>query len=358
MISQVSSLSAMSQPRSILELWQNPASPCFVIAEIAQAHEGSLGMAHAYIDAAANAGVDAVKFQTHIAAEESSPLDAWRVKFSRQDASRYDYWKRMEFSEEQWCGLKLHAEERGLVFLSSPFSIAAIRMLERIGMTAWKVASGEVTNRMFLDAMIETRKPVLVSSGMSYLNELDATISLLKAANSPVAVFQCTTSYPCPPEKIGLNLISEFAQRYDCPVGLSDHSGTPYPSMAAVTMGAKLIEVHVAFSRELFGPDVASSLTTQELSQLVEGVRFIEKSLSNPLRKDTEAGQLEQLRSMFGQSLVAVADLPAGTVLTRDHLSCRKPGSGIQAAEVESVMGCKLKRAVKAMQFLDRSDLE
>jgi N,N'-diacetyllegionaminate synthase len=344
--------------RDINDLWQDPASPAFIIAEVAQAHDGSLGTAHAYIDAVAKTGADAVKFQTHIAAEESSELDTWRVKFSRQDATRYDYWKRMEFTELQWAGLKQHAEEKGLVFLSSPFSLAAIRMLDRLGMAAWKVASGEVTNRLFLDAMMATCKPVLVSSGMSYLEEMDATVALLRAAGTPVAVFQCTTAYPCPPEKIGLNMVTEMQARFGCPVGLSDHSGTPYPSLAAVTLGAKLIEVHIAFSREMFGPDVSSSLTTHEFAQMVEGVRFIERSLASPLEKNVSAGQLDQLRRMFGQSLVAACDLAPGTVLTREHLSCRKPGYGIPASEVGTVEGRTLKRAVKASEFLQSDDLQ
>ncbi len=346
------------KPRDINDLWQDPAAPAFIIAEVAQAHDGSLGTAHAYIDAAAKTGADAVKFQTHIAAEESSEFDTWRVKFSRQDATRFDYWKRMEFTEPQWLELKQHAEEKGLVFLSSPFSLAAIRLLERINAPAWKVASGEVTNRLFLDAMIATRKPVLVSSGMSYLEEMDATVALLKSANSPVAVFQCTTAYPCPPDKIGLNQVSEMMQRYGCPVGLSDHSGTPYPSLAAVTLGARLIEVHITFSREMFGPDVSASLTTHEFAQMVEGIRFIERMTANPMVKDASAEQMEPLRRMFGQSLVAATDLQAGTVLSRDNLSCRKPGHGISAANVESVVGRKLKGTVKAAQFLRHEDFE
>lgn len=347
----------MSKPRDINDLWQNPAAPSFIIAEVAQAHDGSLGAAHAYIDSVAKTGADAIKFQTHIAAEESSELDTWRVKFSKQDATRYDYWKRMEFTEPQWAELKQHAEEKGLVFLSSPFSLAAIRLLERLNMAAWKVASGEVTNRLFLDAMIATGKPVLVSSGMSYLEEIDATVALINAGKSPVAVFQCTTAYPCPPEKIGLNQITELLARYGCPVGLSDHSGTPYPSLAAVALGARLIEVHIAFSKEMFGPDTTASLTTQEFGQMVEGIRFTEKMLASPLVKDATAETMEPLRKMFGQSLVAAADLEAGTVLTREHLSCRKPGNGISAANVETVLGKTLKREVKAAQFLSVDDL-
>lgn len=346
----------MPNPRDISDLWRDPIPPCFIIGEIAQAHDGSLGAAHAYIDALAVSGADAVKFQTHLAAEESSSMENWRVKFSRQDATRYDYWKRMEFTVEQWAGLKQHAEEKGLVFLSSPFSLAAIDLLDRLGMKAWKVASGEVTNRLFLDSIAKTEKPVLVSSGMSYLEELDATVCLLKEANSPVAVFQCTTAYPCAPEKIGLNQITELAARYHCPVGLSDHSGTPYPSLAAVTLGAKLIEVHVTFSREMFGPDVSASLTTHEFAKMIEGVRFIERSMASPIQKNVCAEQFEQMRRMFGQSLVAAVDLAAGTEMTRDHISCRKPGHGIPSSDVDLLIGKKLKHAVAAAQFLSFDD--
>jgi N,N'-diacetyllegionaminate synthase len=341
--------------RDINELWENPCPSTFIIAEVAQAHDGSLGLAHAYIDAAAKTGADAVKFQTHIAAEESSPQETWRVKFSRQDATRYDYWKRMEFTVEQWAGLKQHAEEKGLAFLSSPFSLAAIQMLERIGVPAWKVASGEVTNQLFLDAMISTRIPILVSSGMSYLEELDATMAQIKTAGIRAAVFQCTTAYPCPPEKIGINQISELMARYGCPVGLSDHSGTPYPSLAAVTLGARLIEAHITLSREMFGPDTSASLTTQEFTQMVEGVRFIDKMIAHPIDKKANAEKMGPMRKMFGQSLVASTDLQAGTVICKENLSCRKPGTGIPSANINSVLGKKLRVAVKASQFL-RSD--
>ncbi len=200
--------------------------PCIIVAEVAQAHDGSLGMAHAYIDAIANAGADAVKFQTHIAAAESTPYESWRVKFSDQDATRYDYWRRMEFTEEQWHGLKKHANECGLLFLSSPFSVEAVELLSRVGVAAWKVGSGEITNSPMFELMAETGLPILLSTGMSRLSEIDAALEFFKSRKLPVVVLQCTSAYPCPPEKVGLNLIPFFRERYGCAVGLSDHSGT------------------------------------------------------------------------------------------------------------------------------------
>ena len=286
---------------------------CFVIGEIAQTHDGSLGTAHAYIDAIANAGADAIKFQTHIADAESTPGEPWRVKFSRQDATRYDYWKRMEFSAEHWRGLVEHATERGLVFLSSAFSCAAVELLEQLGMSAWKVGAGEVTNLPMLEMMARTGKPVLLSSGMSDWAELDAAVATVRAQDAPVAVFQCTTAYPCPPEKLGLNVLTELRERYNCPVGLSDHSGTIYAGLAAATLGAQLLEVHVTFSRECFGPDVPASVTTTELKQLVEGVRFIQRAQTHPVNKEAMAADLSELKRTFGKSIVAARDLAGGT---------------------------------------------
>ena len=150
------------------------SNPCLIIGEVAQAHDGSLGLAHAFIDAIANAGADAVKFQTHIANAESSTREPFRVKFSQQDATRYDYWKRMEFTEEQWRGLADHAHQRGLLFLSSPFSEEAVEMLNQIGMPAWKIASGEVKNPILMERILQTGKPLLLSTGMSSLSEVDA----------------------------------------------------------------------------------------------------------------------------------------------------------------------------------------
>jgi N,N'-diacetyllegionaminate synthase len=202
------------------------AGRCLIIGEVALTHDGSLGLAHAFVDAIADAGADAVKFQTHIAAAESTPSEPFRVKFSRQDQTRYDYWKRMEFTAEGWRGLAEHARERGILFLSSPFSVQAVDLLERIGMPLWKIASGETSNTTLLDRILDTGKPVLLSTGMSAVEEIDRAVARVRARHADLGVFQCTTAYPCPPEKIGLNLIPFYRERYGCWVGLSDHSAT------------------------------------------------------------------------------------------------------------------------------------
>lgn len=347
--------------RSLLNARPVPGRPearCLIVGEVAQAHDGSLGTAHAFIDAIAGTGADAVKFQTHIAGAESTPGEPWRVRFSVQDETRYAYWRRMEFTEEQWRGLQRHATDRGLLFLSSPFSIEAVELLTRVGVAAWKVASGEVTNSPMLDRMAATGLPFIVSTGMSRLDEIDSAVARIRRHQLPLAVLQCTSAYPCPPEQVGLNLIPLLRDRYGCPVGLSDHSGTVYPGLAAVTLGAEVLEVHVTLSREVFGPDVTASVTTGELRQLVEGVRFIEAMWAHPVEKDGLANTLAPVRNAFTKSVVARVDLPVGTVLEAGHLTAKKPGTGIPAARLEEVVGAQLRRSVRADQVLTEADIE
>jgi N,N'-diacetyllegionaminate synthase len=331
---------------------------CIVVGEVAQAHDGSLGLAHAFIDAIADAGADAVKFQTHIASAESTPAEPWRVRFSSQDKTRFDYWKRMEFTEEAWHGLKKHADERNLWFLSSPFSAEAIELLDRVGVAAWKVASGETSNLPFLDRLARDGRPILLSTGMSSTEEIDRAVERIESRGRPLAVLQCTSAYPCPPEKIGLNLIPFFRERYGCCVGLSDHSGTIYPGLAAATLEIDVLEVHVTLSREMFGPDVPSSLTTCQFKELTDGVRFIEAMAAHPVDKDASAQETAPLHALFTKSVVARIDLPAGTVLRADHLAAKKPGTGIPAARLPELLGARITRDVKADELLSESDVE
>jgi N-acetylneuraminate synthase len=331
---------------------------CLVIGEVALTHDGSINVAHAFVEAVAAAGADAVKFQTHIAAAESTPSEPFRVTFSRQDATRYAYWKRMEFTEEQWRGLAEHARGRGLLFLSSAFSIEAVDLLERIGMPLWKVGSGETSNTSLIDRMAATGAPVLLSSGMSPVEEIDAAVARVTARRVPVGLFQCTTAYPCPPEKVGLNMIPFFRERYGCWVGLSDHSASIYPGLAGVALGMDMLEVHVTLSREMFGPDVPASVTSGELRLLVDGIRFIETMRDHPVDKDALARESAPMRAIFTRSIVAGQDLQAGTVLAREHLTVKKPGTGLPPERLDDVVGRRLRRAVAADQLLAAEDIE
>lgn len=329
----------------------------FIIAEIAQAHDGSLGIAHSFIDALKDTCVDAVKFQVHIADAESSIFEKFRIEFSYEDATRFDYWKRMEFTPDQWSGLKKHCEDCGMEFMASVFSNAAVDLLEKLEVKRYKVGSGETSNLLMLNKIANTGKPVILSSGMSSYEELDKVVDLLKVRNSEVSILQCTTSYPTEPEQWGLNLIKELRDRYQVPIGFSDHSGEIYACLAATALGAEIIEFHVTFDKKMFGPDTTASLTISQVKQAVEGIRQIRKSLLNPIDKNDIKG-LTGLKNIFEKSLAVNQHLKAGTILTEEMLEAKKPkGFGINASEFSKVIGRKLKNELKAWDFLTYNDL-
>ena len=328
-----------------------------LIAEIGQAHDGSLGMCHSYIDALAKTGVNAIKFQTHIAHAESSIHEPFRIKFSKQDATRYDYWKRMEFSQAQWIDIGKHCKDVDIEFISSPFSNTAVDVLEVANVQCYKVGSGEVTNFLLLKKIAETKKPAIISSGMSSLKELDASIAFLKALNVDVSLLQCTTSYPTQPEQYGLNMIAELRKRYHIPIGFSDHSARIETGIAAVTLGAEILEFHAVFSKDQFGPDVSSSLTISEITELVKGVRHIETALKHPVYK-TDNSSFKDLKKIFEKSLAVNKDLKKGHILTFDDLEAKKPkGFGISATHFEKVIGQALTCDLKAYNFLTEDDI-
>jgi len=331
---------------------------CAIIAEVAQNHDGSLGMAHAHIDAAANAGADAIKFQTHIAEEESTSAEPWRTKFSYQDETRMDYWRRMEFTQAQWQELKRHADEIGLHFLSSPFSNKAVELLENLGIGAWKIASGEITNTPLLDCVLATNKPVILSTGLSVTDEITEVVKYVQKTSTPLALLQCTSQYPCSPERLGVNVINQFRNDYHCAVGLSDHSGTIYSGLAAAAQNIQVLEVHMTLSREMFGPDVVASITSQELKSLVEGIRYIETAANNPVDKSSPDSEAAPLRQIFMKSLYTSMHIQKGEILSVDKITTKKPGTGIPANKINQILGKKTKTDLEKNSMIQLEDLE
>ena len=330
----------------------------YIICEIGQAHEGSLGILHSYIDAVASTGAQAIKFQMHIAEAESSIHEPFRVKFSYEDDTRYDYWKRMEFTLQQWKGIKQHCDEVGLDFICSPFSNLAVDWLEEIGIKAYKIGSGEVSNWLMLHKIAQTGKPIILSSGMSSLEELDQTINFLKDKKANLSLLQCTTSYPTQPQQYGLNVIQQLKQRYQIPIGFSDHSAKISTNIAAVALGAQILEFHVVFSRQMFGPDAKSSLTIEETKELVQSVNEIATALQNPIDKSKNQ-QFIELKAIFEKSLAVNKNLPIGHTITINDLEAKKPkGFGIPANKYQDVLGKKIINNRKQWDFLNFDDIE
>lgn len=344
--------------RTLNDIFDASTRP-LLVAEVAQAHDGSLGIAHAFIDAVAATGADAIKFQTHIAAAESTPREEFRVKFSKQDATRYDYWRRMEFTKEQWAGLKAHADEKGLIFLSSPFSMEAVELLEQLGMAAWKIASGELESRRMIERMAATGKPLIASTGMSSRDEIRRLAGQLETfAAGRHAILHCTTAYPTPPEQVGMNVFSELSAELTCPLGISDHSGTPYPALLAAYLGARIVEVHVTMSQQMFGPDVSSSLTVEGIAELSRGLDFVHKMYLHPVDKDKVAAEKAPLKKLFGKAAVALNTLQAGEKVTDAMIAFKKPGIGIAEHEFDAMKSRVLKKTVAAGEFLQPADFE
>lgn len=330
----------------------------FLIAEVAQAHDGDLDVAHSYIEALARTGVNAVKFQVHIAEAESSIYEPFRVKISDQDKTRFDYWKRMEFSLEEWKGLKKHCGEVGVEFMASPFSNAAVELLEEIGVKRYKIGSGEVTNLLLLEKVAKTGKPLIISSGMSSYSELDQTVAFLRNRGLDFSILQCTTAYPTEPDKYGLNVIKELKNRYKEPIGYSDHSARPETCIAATALGAEILEVHAVFDRNSPGPDASSSLEISEIKELVEAVKNVSTAMEFPVNKN-ENSQFNDLKKIFEKSLAVNKSLDAGHILSFEDLEAKKPkGHGIEASKFQSVIGKKLKKDLDAWRFLTEDQIE
>jgi len=296
-------------------------------------HDGSLGTAVRMAEVAAGCGADAVKFQLHDADAETT-RDAPPPPYFTQE-TRWEYFRRTAFSDAQWSTLKEACDEAGIEFLCSVFSVEAVERLERIGVARYKIGSGEITNLELVRAVAATGKPVLLTSGMSSWQELDAAV---EAAGHHVTVLQCTSAYPTPPERVGLNVIAALRERYELPVGLSDHSLGPYAAFAAAALGASVIEKHFTLSKLGYGPDAALALEPDELADMVAGIRAISTMLAHPVDKDDLAPYAEMKR-VFEKSVVTRVDIPAGTAIERAMLAAKKPGTGIPAARVDDVVG-------------------
>ncbi len=327
-------------------------APALVVAEIGNNHDGNLRNAEAMIAAAAEAGADAVKFQTHIAEAEMLESTPSAPHFPEP---RYPFMERMQLTLEDHLRLKAFAEERGLLFFSSPFSVEAVALLEEVGVELYKIASGEVTNPPLIEAIACTGKPVLLSTGMSGLEDIDAAAAILRDAGSELVVLQCTSTYPCPPELVNLRAMPALGARLGVPYGLSDHTPGIVTSIAAVALGATVIEKHFTLSKRLYGPDHHASLVPEELKQLVDAIREVEAALGTGEKQRDPA--LDPARATFEKSVVSATAIPEGETITLAMLTTKRPGNGIPATQLTSLVGRRAARAIPANELLAEADL-
>lgn len=326
-----------------------------IIAEIGSVHDGSFGNALKLIELASSVGADVVKFQTHIANAETTKYAPSPSYFSSEP--RYDYFERTAFSLEQWKELKLKAKSLGLLFCSSPFSIAAAELLNDVEVDILKIASGEVTNLPMLSYIGSLSYPVLLSSGMSSYEELDRAFAAL-GSNNDVCVMQCTSSYPAGNDEIGLNILNELRERFpsNVNVGYSCHSNEIYAPIAAAAMGATVIEKHLTFSRAMYGSDAQFALEPSEFKRMTDGLRAVWDMLDNPVQKTTD--KFQKMKMTFEKSIVAEIDINKGEKFTTDNLTVKKPGDGVSATNFEKFLGVISPRFIKQNEQIKWTDLD
>lgn len=331
----------------------------FVIAEAGVNHNGDAGLARRLIEAAAEAGADAVKFQTFdpaLLVTRKAAMAAYQRANLGVERNQMDMLSDLRLDDRELPGLKAHAEARGLVFLSSPFDLGSARLLRDLGVPALKVGSGELTNLPFLAGLAGLGLPLLLSTGMATLDECEDAAAVIRGHGAPpVAWLHCVSAYPAPESSTNLRAMDSLRAALGGPVGLSDHTPGVAVAVAAVARGARVIEKHLTLDRTLPGPDHAASLETPAFASLVEQIRLVESAMGNGVKAPAPC-ELDTITAAR-RSLVATRDLSAGHELTPGDLTAKRPATGLPPAMLGRVVGRRLARAVEADQTLVSDDL-
>ncbi len=313
--------------------------PTFIIAEAGVNHNGSIEQAKRIIDAAKDAGADAVKFQT-FKAEEVVTENAEKAEYQKTvttENSQYEMIKNLELSDEDFKELALYADERAIIFSSSPFDLGSVDLLEEIGVTFFKVGSGEITNFPLLKYLADKGKPIILSTGMATIGEIDEAITLLKEKINKLVLMHCVTSYPAKTVDVNLKVIETLRSTFKLPVGFSDHSMGIEMSIAAVAMGSCVIEKHFTLDRNLEGPDHKASLEPSEFKNMVNSIRNVENGMGTGIKKLTS--DEKEIKKVARKSIVAKVNISQGTVLTEKMLTVKRPGTGIEPKYLDLLIG-------------------
>jgi len=329
-----------------------PGHPCFVVAEAGINHNGDLQIASDLVHAAAEAGADAIKFQTHFPEHEMLRGGATAAYVGE---SLFDLLTRTALSREAHFALRDLAARKGILFLSTPFSREAADFLESVGVPAFKTGSGELTNLPLQRHIARKGRPMIISTGMATPEEIDRTVQAVREIGTRFALMHCTSTYPTPFEHVQLDCIPALQRKYAVPVGFSDHTLGSFMAFAAATLGANLFEKHFTLSRSMPGPDQQGSMEPNELADLVKGVRAIERARG--ATKTIQPGE-QDVRDMALHSIVSVRDIPAGATIDAADVWAKRPGTGIPARRLDDVIGRVAKRAIASGRLVQWDDLE
>jgi N,N'-diacetyllegionaminate synthase len=332
-----------------------PGEPTFFIAEAGVNHNGEMALATRLVDIAHEAGADAIKFQT-FRAERLTSQSAGKADYQKKntpaDESQFEMLRKLELSEQDFRELRDYCGAVGIIFLSTPFDEESVDLLDALEMAAFKVPSGEITNFRLLERVGSKKKPVILSTGMAHIGEIEAAVAKLRDAGaSQIAILQCASEYPAPPTSVNLRAMATLTQCFGVPVGLSDHTIGTEVAIAAVALGATIIEKHFTSDRSLKGPDHSASLEPHELNLLVKSIRNVEAAFGNGVKRPTA----EELRtaSVARRSLVAVEALKAGDCLRSSMVAFKRPGTGLSLGVLPYLLGRRLRRSVEAGALLE-----
>lgn len=328
-----------------------------LIAEVALSHEGSVGNATALIDLAASYGVNYIKFQDHWAEYESSCSEKFRIKFGN-DSSRFSYWKRTSFSAEDWHYLKNYCKEKGILYSCSVFSPQSFLRQLQLGNRVWKIGSGEVFNEQLINVMvdnIDSSHLCIISLGIASFDEASPVIDKLSTVTNKIVIMDCISQYPCSLSDYDISRWKSIQERYpQYEFGLSDHSGSVWPTIFSWQYGAKWNEFHITFDKNMFGPDQKASLNPQDLCILSDSRRSYQSLLSTPPKNNRL--YTSEMKEKFGRSLGVVSNLKAGHELGESDFLLRKPAGGdFSFADLASLVGKRLSKDIKFNQLLSKS---
>jgi N,N'-diacetyllegionaminate synthase len=324
--------------------------PCFIVAEAGVNHNGNLEVAIQLVDEAAKAGVDAVKFQTFKAdrlVTKTAVKAEYQLEVTGDDESQYEMLRRLELSADAHRQLMRRCKKRGILFMSTPFDKESADFLAELGVSVFKIASGEITNFPLLNHVANKGKPMIISTGMADLDEVKAAVNTVKeSGNRQCVLLHCVSNYPADPEDINLRAMQTMKEIFGVPVGYSDHTLGIEVALAAVALGACVIEKHFTLDKNLTGPDHQASIEPNELASLVKGIRIVEDSLGHGRKEPaaSEANTAEVAR----KSLVAAQDIPADTVLTKELITIKRPGTGLPPSLHSYLIGRTARRFIPA----------
>ena len=350
------------KPENVLRIGDKQiglGQPAFFIAEAGVNHNGNVENAKRLVDIAADAGADAVKFQTFRAQELASsaaPKATYQEDHNGADESQLEMLKRLELSTEDFQEIEKHARLRGIIFLSTPFDAESVDMLDHLRIPAFKIPSGEITNWPLLEHIAAKNKPVILSTGMSYLSEVEQAIGVIRAAGcSHLAVLHCTSNYPAAAASSNLRAMQTISEMFNVPTGLSDHTLGMEMAIAAVAMGARIIEKHFTLDKSLPGPDHQASLAPDELRSLIHSIREVESGMGDGIKRPTPSE--EETRDVARRSIIARQEILKGTTIERQMLVFKRPGNGIPPSKLAEIVGRKVTRTIPADSKLEFEDL-